>query len=84
MREDLRTWLTPPDPSINHRNACKTRNSETARWFIQGTTFQAWKDSGSLLWIRGNSTLLLPVLHLWLLTPFPIPQRVQAKPFFGT
>jgi hypothetical protein len=23
-------------------------------WFIQGSTFEEWKENGSLLWVRGN------------------------------
>lgn len=84
MQTDHQTWLTPPDPSINHDNACKTRHKETSSWIIQHKTVREWKNEGSLLWIRGNSTPLTPILHLWLLTPSPIAQRVQAKAFFGT
>ena len=83
MLKDLQTWLTPPDPSINHRNARETWHNETSTWFTQHNTFRDWKNKGSLLWIRGNSTPLPPILHLWLLTPSPITQRVQAKAFFG-
>ncbi|KAH9985039.1 hypothetical protein BJV74DRAFT_886357 [Russula compacta] len=54
LRGKLRTWLSPPDPSINHHTACKTQLDGTATWFIQGSTFQDWKKNGSLLWIRGN------------------------------
>ncbi|KAH9955033.1 hypothetical protein BC827DRAFT_912226 [Russula dissimulans] len=53
-QEKLRTWLSPPDPSINHNTAYKTQHNGTATWFIQGNTFREWKQSGSLLWIRGN------------------------------
>ncbi|KAI0281075.1 hypothetical protein BC826DRAFT_1144696 [Russula brevipes] len=54
LRQNFRTWLSPPDPSINHNTACKTQQSGTARWFIEGNTFRDWKENGSLLWIRGN------------------------------
>ncbi|KAH9985870.1 hypothetical protein BJV77DRAFT_1174308, partial [Russula vinacea] len=54
MQDKLRSWLSPPDPSVNHNTACKTQHGGTARWFIQGNTFQDWKKSGSLLWVRGN------------------------------
>jgi hypothetical protein len=59
LQEKLRTWLSPPDPSINYNNACKMQHTGTARWFIQGSTFQDWKKNGSLLWIRGNRAFLL-------------------------
>ncbi|KAH9992931.1 hypothetical protein BJV77DRAFT_410664 [Russula vinacea] len=54
MRDKLRSWLSPPDPSVNHNTACKTQHSGTATWFIQGSTFRDWKKNGSLLWVRGN------------------------------
>ncbi|KAH9985036.1 hypothetical protein BJV74DRAFT_952202 [Russula compacta] len=54
LRGELRTWLSPPDPSINHNTASRTQHEGTASWFIQGSTFRDWKKDGSLLWIRGN------------------------------
>ncbi|KAH9984810.1 hypothetical protein BJV77DRAFT_1035573 [Russula vinacea] len=54
MQEKLRSWLSPPDPSVNHNIACKTQHSGTATWFIQSSIFQDWKKNGSLLWVRGN------------------------------
>ncbi|KAI0270079.1 hypothetical protein BGY98DRAFT_278745 [Russula aff. rugulosa BPL654] len=53
-RTELRQWLAPPDPSINHYTAHDTQHDGTANWFIQGRTFDGWKTNGSLLWIRGN------------------------------
>ena len=84
MQEKLRTWLSPPDPSINHQNARKTRHEGTATWFIQGTKFREWKNNGSLLWIYGNRTLIPPALRDSTLIPSPIPQLVRAKAYFGT
>jgi hypothetical protein len=57
-KEKLRTWLSPPDPSINHNTACATQHEGTARWFIQGSTFREWRENGSLLWIRGNRVFI--------------------------
>ncbi|KAI0288055.1 hypothetical protein BC826DRAFT_721137 [Russula brevipes] len=54
LRRDFKTWLSPPDPSVNHNTAFATQQSGTARWFIEGSTFRDWKEDGSLLWIRGN------------------------------
>jgi hypothetical protein len=56
--EKLRSWLSPPNPSINHNIASATHHDGTASWFIQGKTFRAWKKNGSILWIRGNRTLI--------------------------
>ena len=69
LQEKLRTWLSPPDSSINHNNACKMQHTGTAMWFIQGSTFQDWKKNGSLMWIRGNRAFLLLILPFWLLIP---------------
>ncbi|KAI0289219.1 hypothetical protein BC826DRAFT_1187957 [Russula brevipes] len=54
LRRDFRTWLSPPDPSVNHNTACKSQHSGTCKWFIEGDTYKEWKKNGSLLWIRGN------------------------------
>jgi len=84
MRTRLRTWLSPPNPSVNHNTACDIQHKGTAAWFIQGSKFQEWKKDGSLLWIRGNRTFL-PACQL-----FPtikvrlIFQRARARVFFGT
>ncbi|KAF8492977.1 hypothetical protein F5888DRAFT_857450 [Russula emetica] len=54
LRENLRRWLSPPDPSTNHNIACGAHLKGTATWFLQGSTFQEWQSSSSLLWINGN------------------------------
>ena len=59
-RTELRKWLAPPNPSINHNTAHDAQHDGTANWFIQGHTFDEWKTNGSLLWIRGNRMLFLP------------------------
>ena len=84
MWEKVRTWLSPPDPSINHNTACKLRHSETASWFSEGDSFNEWKKNGSLLWIRGNRKLLFSTHSaLSLLIFSPILQLVLEKAFFG-
>ncbi|KAI0285510.1 hypothetical protein BC826DRAFT_1109310 [Russula brevipes] len=54
LGQNFRTWLSPPDPSINHNTACKIQHDGTARWFIEGDKIRDWKKNGSLLWICGN------------------------------
>ncbi|KAN0107055.1 hypothetical protein V8E52_010563 [Russula decolorans] len=56
VREDVRKWLSPPDPWKNHNLARECRHSGTGTWWIQGETYAEWKSSGpsSLLWIRGK------------------------------
>ncbi|KAH9028671.1 hypothetical protein EDB85DRAFT_1867732, partial [Lactarius pseudohatsudake] len=54
LRESLRIWVTPPDPSANHNIACDIHHKGTAEWFYRGSTFAEWKSTGSLLWIYGK------------------------------
>jgi hypothetical protein len=55
LRQDLRKWLSPPDPSINHNIACNAHHKGTATWFFKGTIYKEWKSSSnSLLWIHGK------------------------------
>ncbi|KAF8492973.1 hypothetical protein F5888DRAFT_857262 [Russula emetica] len=54
LRENLRKWLSPPDPSTNHNIACGAHLKGTATWFLQGSTFEKWQSSSSLLWIHGK------------------------------
>jgi hypothetical protein len=54
LRECIYEWLSPSDPSTNHNIACGTHHKKTASWFFQGTIFQEWKSTGSLLWIHGK------------------------------
>jgi len=58
--ESLHRWLSPPDPSTNHNIACRTHHKMTATWFFQGSIFEEWKTTGSLLWIHGKR---MPVSH---------------------
>jgi hypothetical protein len=54
LRENLRKWLSPPDPSNNHNIACALRHEGTAKWFFEGSIFNDWKSTSSLLWIHGK------------------------------
>ncbi|KAH9073482.1 hypothetical protein EDB83DRAFT_76113 [Lactarius deliciosus] len=54
LRESLRRWVTPPDPSTNHNIARDIYHGGTAEWFFQGSIFAEWKSAGSLLWIYGK------------------------------
>ena len=59
LRESLRKWVTPPDPSTNHNIACDLHHEGTAEWFSQGGIFAEWKSAGALLWIYGKRTSFL-------------------------
>jgi hypothetical protein len=56
LREKLRRWLSPPDPSTNHNSARKVHHEGTSTWFFQGGMFREWMSSPSLLWIHGKRT----------------------------
>ncbi|KAH9165746.1 hypothetical protein EDB89DRAFT_1818485, partial [Lactarius sanguifluus] len=54
LREKLRRWQSPPDPSTNHNFASDRQHEGTAEWFIRNHKFVEWKVTGSLLWIHGK------------------------------
>ena len=60
VRECLRRWVTPPDPSTNHTIACGIQHDGSAQWFFRGSIFSEWKSIGSLLWIYGKR-MLFPI-----------------------
>ncbi|KAH9053164.1 hypothetical protein EDB87DRAFT_287073 [Lactarius vividus] len=54
IKQLLRAWLSPADPSTNHNIARKAQHKGTAVWFFQGSIFIEWRSTGSLLWIHGK------------------------------
>jgi hypothetical protein len=54
LQKDIRSWLSPPDPSKNHNIARKSHYSGTAEWFTRGVTLERWKTTETLLWIYGK------------------------------
>ncbi|KAI0292472.1 hypothetical protein B0F90DRAFT_277163 [Multifurca ochricompacta] len=54
LLKDIRTWLSPSDPSKCHNIMRKAHHGGTGTWFIEGDRFTEWKDNGSLLWIHGK------------------------------
>ncbi|KAH9069576.1 hypothetical protein EDB83DRAFT_2582766, partial [Lactarius deliciosus] len=54
LRESLRRWQSPPDPSTNHNIAGDRQHEGTAEWFLDSDQFENWKVTGSLLWIHGK------------------------------
>lgn len=59
-RQDLRKWLSSPDPSTNHVILCCAQHQGTTQWFFRGSFFEAWKTAGSLLWVHGKRTSFNP------------------------
>src|SRR5258708_1610264 len=64
VRESLRKWQSPPDPSTNHNIAGDRQHEGTAEWFFESDKFEKWKVVGSLLWIHGKRTFLLRVISV--------------------
>jgi hypothetical protein len=58
LKQLLRTWLSPADPSTNHNTARKAHHNGTAMWLFQGSIVVEWKTTGSLLWIHGKRVFL--------------------------
>ena|SRR6267154_4028299 len=60
LRQDLRRWLSPSDPSTNHNIACNAHHDGTANWFFNGSFYKEWRSTGSssLIWIHGKRVLL--------------------------
>ncbi|KAH9167683.1 hypothetical protein EDB89DRAFT_1813408, partial [Lactarius sanguifluus] len=54
LRESLRKWQSPPDPSTNHNIVGDRQHEGTAEWFFESDQFESWKVTGSLLWIHGK------------------------------
>ena len=57
IREKILNWLAHPDPSKIHNTVSQSRKSDqTGRWFLDGATFRAFKETPrSLLWLHGDS-----------------------------
>jgi len=54
LRQDIRKWLSPPDPSTNHNTARNVQHEVKPTWFFDGGIYQEWRSSHSLLWIHGK------------------------------
>ena len=64
LKQLLRSWLSPADPSTNHNIARKLQHEGTAVWFFQGSIFIEWKSTGSLLWVYGKRAFMSPLFAL--------------------
>jgi hypothetical protein len=53
LQSDVKDWLSPPDPSMNHNFVLEARHSETGAWFFKSETLKEWNARGCLLWIHG-------------------------------
>ncbi|KAH9069547.1 hypothetical protein EDB83DRAFT_2373120, partial [Lactarius deliciosus] len=49
LRDGLRKWQSPPDPSTNHNIAGDRQHEGIAEWVVESNQFESWKVAGSLL-----------------------------------
>jgi hypothetical protein len=56
LRESLRKWQSPPDPSTNHHIFGGRQHKGTTEWFTDSDKYHKWKAAGSLLWVHGKRT----------------------------
>jgi hypothetical protein len=56
FQRDVRSWLSPPDPSTNHNIARRDHLKGTATWLTQSDRFKEWTETGCLFWIHGKRT----------------------------
>ena len=54
----FRQWLSPPEPTINHKTARRILFSGTTKWFTENVRYKEWKATGSLLWVHGKCMCL--------------------------
>jgi len=59
MQKKIQKWLSPPDMSINQNTACEAHHNGTAAWFLEGSIYNEWKMTGSLLWTHGNRMVFI-------------------------
>lgn len=53
-RDQMISWLSPPDPSINYDKGLQYRHPGSGQWFIQSAAYSAWKlEQYSFLWLFG-------------------------------
>ena len=84
----LNGWLSPPDPSTNYNIGLRDLHKKTATWFLEGSIFQEWYLTGSLLWIHGKRAFLYGVVCFSLTTPTIYDSRFGeehplVRDFFG-
>jgi Cdc6-like AAA superfamily ATPase len=53
-RDQIKNWLSPPDPSTNYNKALQQRQKGTGTWLLQSEEFTQWNTrQNSLLWLYG-------------------------------
>ncbi|KAH9966207.1 hypothetical protein BGW80DRAFT_745617 [Lactifluus volemus] len=62
--EDVKKWLSPPDPSQNYNTLLGAHREGTTAWLFENETYKKWKSGGSLLWISGLRACI-STLYRW-------------------
>jgi hypothetical protein len=71
QRDQLRSWLSLPDPSEYHNLVRRASYAGIGNWFLQSMSFKEWKSKGSLSWIHGKRIyVLLPTDRLLMVSRF--------------
>src|SRR6266702_692669 len=83
LKQLLRAWLSPADPSTNHNIARKAQHKGTAVLFFQDSVFIEWKSTGSLLWIHGKRAFLSAFFGLAPSDRLRFSQRALGKVLSG-
>ena len=83
LRESLRKWQSPPDPSTNHNIAGDRQHEGTAEWFIESDIYEKWNEVGSLLWIHGKRTFFL-IFATLVISSTIHSQRALGRAFYGS
>jgi Cdc6-like AAA superfamily ATPase len=53
-RDQMKNWLSAPDPSTNYKKALQQRQQGTGTWLLHSTEFTRWNTrQNSLLWLYG-------------------------------
>ncbi len=43
LGDKIQKWLSPTDPSINHKTASEVHHNGTAAWFLDKAVYNEWK-----------------------------------------
>jgi hypothetical protein len=53
--ERVRTWLSPPDPSVELNEGLKQRHEDTGKWFLESDAYGQWKTTPhAFLWLHAR------------------------------
>jgi hypothetical protein len=63
--ENVRLWLSPPDPSQKYNTILGAHHEGTTKWLFNNDTYNQWKSRGSLLWISGLSSWISALYRLF-------------------